>query len=117
MKILILDDSRSRREQLKEAAEKLSHEVVACSTSNDFITNVEEFQPQVAAVDIATWKKGKSIYSYFHIGKKLEKIPVILYNTDEDTYFISERKGNEKDRILPKPTDIETIIDSLQDTE
>jgi len=116
MKILIMDDSSSRRGQVSEAVEKLSHEVVTCSTTNDFITNLEEVEPQMVVVDMDTWKKGKSIYNYFHIGKKLEKLPVILYNAEEDTYFIPERTRNENDRILPKPTDIEAIIDSIQES-
>lgn len=111
-----MDDLKSRRAQVRDAAEKLSHEIIDCSTTNDFITNIEENNPQMLVVDMDTWKKGKSIYNYFHIGKKLENLPVVLYNAEEDTYFISDRTRNEKDRILPKPTDIETILDSIQES-
>jgi DTW domain-containing protein YfiP len=78
------------------------------------MTVLESEKPNLALLDMGTWKKGKSIYNYFHIGKKLENIPVILYNAEEDAYFITDRARHDKDRILSNPTEIETIIDTVQ---
>lgn len=78
------------------------------------MTAVESEKPNLALLDMGTWKKGKSIYNYFRVGKKLENVPVILYNAEEDAYFITDRARHDKDRILSNPTEIETIIDTVQ---
>jgi chemosensory pili system protein ChpA (sensor histidine kinase/response regulator) len=114
MKILLIDDTSARRTMIKEAIEKHNHSVVECHYSNDFLTVLEENVPELVVLDMETWKRGKSIYNYFRVGKKLENVPIILYNAEEDTYFIQDRTRNDKDRILSKPTDIETIIDAIQ---
>lgn len=114
MKIVVMDDTRSRREQLKEAIEKHHHAVTDIYSSNDLITLLDESTPDLIILDMETWRKGKSIYNYFKIGKKLENIPVLLYNAEEDTYFIQDRARHEKDRVLSKPTEIENIVDLVQ---
>jgi hypothetical protein len=55
------------------------------------------------------WKhgvKGRAIYNYYRIGKNLENLPILLYNADEDTYFIQDRARHEKDRVLSKPSEV-----------
>lgn len=115
MKILLLDDTNKRKDQLAEAIGK-KYEVVGCSSSNDLMTALESTKVDLALLEMGTWRKGKSIYNYFHIGKKLENVPVILYNAEEDAYFINDRTRHERDRILSNPTDIETIIDTVHQT-
>ncbi|NLD99988.1 MAG: response regulator [Fibrobacter sp.] len=115
MKILIVDDLKRRKQQLKEAIEK-QHQVTDISLTNEFMTIVENETFDMIVLDMETWKKGKSVYNYFKIGKKLENIPIILYNAEEDTYFIPDRVRHEKDRILSKPVDVETVIDTVQQT-
>ncbi len=113
MKILLLDDTQKRKAQLKDAIQK-QHEIIDCTSSNELMTAIESVKPNLFLLDMGTWKKGKAIYNYFHIGKKLENVPVILYNAEEDAYFITDRARHEKDRILSNPTEIETIIDTVQ---
>jgi len=114
MKIVIMDDTRKRREQLKEAISKHYKNVVEFYSSNDFITSIEESSPDLILLDMETWRKGKSIYNYLRLGKKLENTPVILYNAEEDTYFIQDRTRHEKDRVLPKPTEVGSIVELVQ---
>lgn len=114
MKIIIMDDTRKRREELKTAVEKHHKNVLALYSSNDFITTVEESVPDLILLDMETWKKGKAIYNYLKIGKKLDNTPVILYNAEEDMYFIQDRSRHEKDRVLQKPTDVSTIAELVQ---
>jgi len=114
MKIVILDDTRKRRAELKLLIEKSHKGVLDFYSSNDFIVSVEESAPDLLLVDTETWKKGKSIYNYLKLGKKLENTPVILYNSEEDVYFIPDRSRHEKDRVLPKPTEIGTIAEIVQ---
>jgi response regulator RpfG family c-di-GMP phosphodiesterase len=113
VKILLLDDAKKRKVQLKEAIQK-QYEIIDCTSSNELMTAVESEKLNLALLDMGTWKKGKAIYNYFHIGKKLENIPVILYNAEEDAYFITDRARHDRDRILSNPTEIETIVDTVQ---
>lgn len=113
MRILLLDDTEKRKVQLKDAIQK-QHEIVDCTSSNDLMSAVESEKLDLALLDMGTWKKGKAIYNYFRIGKKLENVPVVLYNAEEDAYFIADRTRHEKDRILSNPTEIETIVDTVQ---
>lgn len=114
MKIVIMDDTRKRREQLKEEISKHYKDVQDIYSSNDFITTIEESAPDLILLDMETWRKGKSIYNYIRLGKKLENTPIILYNAEEDTYFIQDRTRHEKDRVLPKPTEIVNIVELVQ---
>jgi DNA-binding NtrC family response regulator len=114
MKIIIMDDTRKRREELKAAIEKHHKGVIDLYASNDLISSIDESAPDLLVLDMETWKKGRSIYNYFKIGKKLENTAVILYNADEDMYFIQDRTRHEKDRILQKPADLNAISELVQ---
>jgi CheY-like chemotaxis protein len=114
MKVLLMDDVRARRNHIKDAVSKLYHNVTDCFSSNDFIAAVEGSNLDLILLDMDTWRKGRSIYNYFRIGKKLENLPILLYNADEDTYFIQDRARHEKDRVLSKPSEIDAIIEALQ---
>ena len=115
MKIVIMDDTKIRRAQLKEAIEKQHKNVHDFFSSNDFITSIDESAPDLILLDMETWRKGKSIYNYLRLGKKLENTPIIQYNnSEEDTYFIQDRTRHEKDRVLPKPTEVGTIVELVQ---
>ncbi len=114
MKFILVDDSRKRREQIKTAAAKRQYKVVDCPTSNDLMTAIEVEKADLMVINSDTWKKSKSIYNYFKIGKKLESLPVILYNAEEDSYTIQDRNRSDSDKILPKPTEVETLIEAIQ---
>ena len=79
MKILLLDDAKKRKAQLKEAIQK-QYEIIDCTSSNDLMT--ADRKSQIWHCWIWGPGKRKAIYNYFHIGKKLENVPVILYNAE-----------------------------------
>lgn len=112
MKILLMDDTRSRREQIIELVGR-QHTVNSCCTSNDFINEVTDNEYDMIMLDMDTWKKGSSIYHYFRVGKLLEKTAVLLYNTDSDTPCLPDRARHENDRILPKPFEMESLVESV----
>lgn len=114
MKIVVMDDTRKRREQIKEAISVHCKDVFDCYSSNDFVASIEESAPDLILLDMETWRKGKSIYNYLKLGKKLENIPIILYNAEEDTYFIQDRTRHDKDRVLSKPTEVESIVELVK---
>lgn len=113
MKLILVDDNRKRREQIKTAASKRQYRVIDCPTTNDFLTSIENEKVDLLVIETETWKKNKSIFNYFKIGKELENLPVILYNAEDDSYIIQDRNRSDRDRILPKPTDVETLIESI----
>lgn len=95
MTVLLMDDTRKRRGQIGELLLK-KHSVIECFTSNDFIAQLETTTPDLLLLDADTWKKGAAIYHYFRIGKQLEKMPVVLYNADEETSYLPIEPGTMK---------------------
>lgn len=114
MKILLMDDSKQRRSKIKEDVAKINKDVTDINSSNDLITNIENGKADLILLDSDTWKKGKSIYNYLRISKKLEKTPIVFYNVDEETITIPDRAKNDKDVVLSRPTEVETIVDAVR---
>jgi DNA-binding NtrC family response regulator len=112
MNVLLMDDTRKRRNQIKELLTR-QHSVIDCFSSNEFISQIETGTFDIVLLDMDTWNKGASIYHYFKVGKQLEKWPVILYNTDDETPYLPDRTRHENDRILPKPFEIESLVESV----
>jgi len=83
MKILVMDEVKSRKNQIAEALEKGKHKVVQCSGSNEFLTAMEEQSPHLVCLDFDTWNHGRSIYNYFKIPKRIEQMPLIVYNSPQ----------------------------------
>jgi len=113
MKIALLDDVKSRRTQIVEGLGK-HYDVLICATSNDLINAVQNGKNELFLIEVETWNKGKSIYNYLNLSKKLEKKPIIFYNAEEGFANLPERAKNEKDQILRKPTEVQAVIDTVQ---
>ena len=115
MKILILDDTRNRRSQLADALQKKRFEVTACYSTNEFIGALEKQKYDEVLLDMDSWNRGKSIYTYFGIAKRLENLPIVFYNAAMNFSILNDRPRHGKDRILFKPTDADAVLNSLQD--
>jgi DNA-binding NtrC family response regulator len=113
MKILVMDELKSRKNQIGEGLEKNKHKVTLCSGSNEFIAALEEQSLQCICLDYETWHNGRSIYTYFKIQKKFESIPTVVYNAPAHFSTLTNRAKHEKDQILPKPADAKAIIDTV----
>jgi DNA-binding NtrC family response regulator len=113
MEIVILDETRSRKKAIVDSLEKNRYKVVQCGTSNEFMNAVSNTSPGLFLVDVESWQHGRAIYSYFQIGRKLEHVPVVLYNAPEKFSTLGDRNRLEKDRILEKPTEIDSILDAV----
>ncbi len=114
MKILVVDEYSKRRAQIVEILEKNGHDVEGCSTTQDFMVKIDEDTPERLVLDVPTWRNGKAIYQYFQLGKKLEKIPILFYNSYEGFSFDGTRAPHENDRILHEPTKSEDIGTALE---
>ncbi|MBN1307442.1 MAG: response regulator transcription factor [Chitinispirillaceae bacterium] len=112
MHILLMDDTKKRKKQIIDLLAR-RHSVVDCCTSNHFIGEVQKGGYDLLMLDMDTWKKGSSIYHYFRIGKLLERLPIVLYNTDDDTPCLPDRARHENDRILPKPFEMESLVEAV----
>jgi DNA-binding NtrC family response regulator len=115
MKIIILDDWRTRRNELADKLRKKRDEVIPLYGSSEFIETVEKGKGDFLLLDLESWNRGKSIYNRFGIAKKLENIPVIFYNAHTNFSGLDARPRHSKDRILPKPTETDAVLAGLQE--
>jgi DNA-binding NtrC family response regulator len=115
MKILILDDTRKRRNQLTDALQKKRFEPTACYSTNEFISSLDKHKFDVVLLDMDSWNRGKSVYNYLGLAKRLENLPIVFYNAGMNFSILNDRPRHGKDRILFKPTEADAIINSLQD--
>jgi DNA-binding NtrC family response regulator len=116
MKILVMDEVKSRKSQIAEALEKSKHKVVQCSGSNDFLSALEEQSPNFICLDYDTWNHGRSIYNYFKVPKKIENMPMIIYNSPANFSAFTNRPRHDKDRILSKPSEPKAIVEALSES-
>lgn len=110
MDVLILDEFKSRKVKLCEALEKRRCKVVQCSTSNDFISSINASLPNLILLDMETWHRGRSIYSYFQIAKKFEHVPVLFYDAPQNFTALPDRIRHDKDRVVEKPAEVDAIL-------
>ncbi|MFP4012675.1 MAG: hypothetical protein ACLFVQ_01200 [Chitinispirillaceae bacterium] len=113
MKVLILDDMQKRVAQMQEELEKKNIEAVECLTSNCFLDSLNTSEFDSLLLNVETWEKGRSIYDYFRINKKLENTPIVFYNADEAFTSLNHRTPHDKDQILYKPSDVDSVIGAL----
>ena len=111
MKILVLDSNRRQIAFAGEAFSKKNIDATVCATTNEFMAALGTLNSfEAVYINAETWGRGRSIYDYFGVGQKLESKPVVLYNAGENNAQICGRRSNEGDRVLLKPTSIETAI-------
>ena len=113
MKILLLESSHKRREQLSEELMSKNVQVVSCVTTNDFLDTLSESPFDKIVMNADFWEKGKSIYCYFGIGKKLQNTPLLVYGAEEKITAVCDRTRHDEDRFLTGTADVETIIEAV----
>jgi DNA-binding NtrC family response regulator len=113
MKVLVLDDLKSRINEIIAALEKSKHKVTVCASSNEFINAVEDQSIGCMCLDYETWHKGRAIYSYFNIQKRIERTPIIVYNSPTHYSAIANRTKHDKDRMLAKPTESFSLVEAV----
>ena len=113
MKIVVLDESKKRKEQIADLLEENGHDVLMCSASGEFMETIETRAPNKILLDIESWQHGRAIYSYFKISKRIEDIPITFYNAPENFTVFPDRNPNPEDKIYFKHTDIEEVISEI----
>jgi len=113
MDVVILDEMKSRRAAIAESLEKNRYKVVQCATSNDFMNAISTMTFGHFLIDVESWQHGRSLYAYFQIGKKIERVPVLFYNAPPNFTAVNERTKHEKDSVLQTPAEVDSIVDAM----
>lgn len=113
MKIVVLDESKKRKEQITDLLEEKGHDVLLCSASGEFMEMIETATPDKILLDIESWHHGRALYTYFKFSKRIEDTPITFYNTPENFTAIPDRDPNPGDKIYTKHTDIEEVISDI----
>ncbi|MFP4416439.1 MAG: hypothetical protein ACOC4C_00670 [Fibrobacterota bacterium] len=114
MKVLVMDESKNRNAKIVDKISEKNHEVISCSTSNEFMNSLDEQPPEYVILDMDSWIRGRMIYSYFAFSKKLSSVPVIFINSPEGFGALAGRQRTPKDRIFHRPLDIDSIVRALE---
>ncbi|MDR2727629.1 MAG: hypothetical protein LBB56_00735 [Chitinispirillales bacterium] len=110
MKVLVLDDKNKKNGEINGLLDKKKIDGALCSTSNEFLNAVELSKFDTLVINAQTRCRGRAIYDYFDIGKKIESKRVVFYNAEEKFAGISGRKSVDQDKIHYKPVDLETVF-------
>lgn len=113
MKVMVVDELKNRNEKICSVLSEMNHEVVSCSTTNDFMTHIED-APEAVILDVDSWRRGNMIYSYFSFSKKLSSVPVVFFSAPEGFTTLAGRQRTQKDRVVHRPLDIDAIVSALE---
>ena len=113
MKIVVLDESKRRKEQIADLLEEKGHDVIVCSSSGEFMETIEASTPDKILLNIESWQHGKTIYNYFKFSKKMAETPITFYNAPENFTAIQDRNPNQGDKIYTKHTEIEEVLGDI----
>lgn len=113
MKVLIVDDQQKRASQILDVVKSRKLDALWCSSSGDFIDAVQAGNVKAIVLDVETWHRGRSIYGYIGLVRKLEKTPIIFFNAPEGFTALADRARLDKDAILPVSAPVDAIAESL----
>lgn len=106
MKVVILDELKSRRTKITNLLVEKGYDVRSCAGSGEFIETIESSEVDRIYMEVDSWQHGMGIYNYFRFAQKLTDIPITFYNTPDNFTNILDRKPNQNDNILHKQADI-----------
>lgn len=113
MKVVLLEENRYRRENLKEAIAGKGNEVILCHDSGSFIEATDLNDIDMYVIDVRSWFYGEAIYKYYNIAPKLNGIPVLFFNSPEGFSTVEGRDAQPNDIILEKENNVSVIADRL----
>jgi len=112
MRIVILDEKDDRREQIIKSVSQ-DHTVIACKTSNDLLTALNEADADLLAIEVPSWKNGRSLYNYFQVPAKVQSVKICFYNAPELFSEIEGRIKHEDDQVLPSGSTAEQVVEAI----
>jgi DNA-binding response OmpR family regulator len=115
MRIIVLDESKSRTEQMVEILQRKKYDYVCCSQTGQFFDAINEKKPDKLFLDYEGWCHGRMVYNFFGLTRKLDDTPVVVYNAPENFVALTNRKKHENDRVFAKAVDGDTFSKVLME--
>jgi len=114
MKCVVLEDRGKKGEAVRGAFSKKKIDVVFCTSSNDFMAAVSASKFDVAVINADAWGRGRAIYDYFDLGRKLEGKRLVFFNASEQFVpAVKYRKHGDKDVVYREPIEYEALVEAL----
>ena len=110
----VMDESKKRCAALTDVLQSRNYDVSVCYGSGEFMEQLDDSTPDMILLDVDTWQRGGAIYKYFDYTKRLDDVPVLFYNAPDNFVTITGRKRNDRDRVVNRPAEPETIIEALE---
>jgi DNA-binding response OmpR family regulator len=109
MRIIVLDESKKRTNQIVEFLQRKKYDYVCCSQSSEFVEAVTEKKADKILVEYDAWRHGRAIYNYLDFTRKMEDVPVVCYNAPESFTALNNRKKHSDDRVVYQMTEDESF--------
>lgn len=109
MNVVVLYETKNKRDDLKVAIEKKGHEVTLATNTSDFFEAIYEGVADTYVIDVRAWYRGSAIYNYFEVPAKLSDTPVVFLNTPEGFTSVDGREPIPGDITLEKDASFEEI--------
>jgi response regulator RpfG family c-di-GMP phosphodiesterase len=113
VKVVVLDDSKKRKELVTNLLEEKGYDVVACLATGEFMETIETTSPDTVLVDVESWQRGKPLLNYFKFSRKLSEIPVFFYNAPENFIGISDRAQHQHDKFFTRHVPLDEVISNI----
>ncbi len=114
MKVVLLEENRLRRVELQKALEKTGNKVTLASDSDSFIQAASAQDAELYVIDVRSWYRGESIYSYFDIASKMNGVAALFYNSPEGFVALEGRDALPTDVVLEKENAIPLIAQRVE---
>ncbi|MBD3240491.1 MAG: hypothetical protein GF331_07885 [Chitinivibrionales bacterium] len=115
MNILVVDETRTRADELVRLIQKKDHDAVRCDGTSQFLDSLAKKGAKIVALDVESWQKGRAIYDYFDVAHRfLADTPIVFYNAPDDFAGLRDRARLDKDVVLPTSATVETVAESLE---
>ncbi len=113
MKILIVEDSRLARQELKSLLSDIGNYTIAGESDNGIqaVKQIQEIHPDLIFLDIHLPGQNG-----FEILEQLDQIPLVIFTTAYDEYAIRSFEYNALDYLL-KPISLDRLKKALQKAE
>lgn len=114
-RILVLDDDLAILSALRDVLEFSGYEVNTQPRGNEIFKNIEQYHPDLILLDVMLADMdGRDICKDIKEEEATENIPVILISATHNLGDCMTRQKGAPDDFLPKPFDINTLLDKIE---
>ena len=113
MKVVLLEENRLRRDDLHDAIAQKGNTVLLCPDSSSFMEAVYAGDAECYVIDVRSWFRGESIFSYYSVEKRMKSVPALFYNSPEGFSTVEGREPHPQDIVLEKEKNPQVIADRI----